>query len=462
MRPANLGKRLRARVPRRVIALAGSVLLVACSGPATPPKTIPADPAPAAAAPDGLVPVPVRVPDGMKQWPFDIPRQALLPPGWTMSVWARVDKPRLAAWTPDGDLLISVPADGLVMKVRPGPAGTGRPSVLLSGLDQPHGLGFRGNTLYVGESDQINTYTYEDGVATDQRVLVGGLPDARSKDLKGEYEHTLKTLAIAPDGTVYFCIGSTGNVTVEDRFAAPERAAIHRVPPGGGPPQVFARGVRNGTGLAVAPDGSVWTVVNNRDWIQYPYDLPYGDAKESSIGQTIPDYVNEHPPEIVARLFQGRDLGWPYCNPDADVEPGKPDSAQRISAVGLMRDWAFNRDGAEMDCAALSPVEQLMPAHSAPLGMSFVDGGLPEPYAHGALVGVHGSWNRTPPRAPEVAFFPWKDGRLGPQQTLVGGFQYPDGERWGRPVAAVIGPDGAVYVTDDGNGSVYRLAPPGR
>ena len=107
-------------------------------------------------------------------------------------------------------------------------------------------------------------------------------------------------------------------------------------------------------------------------------------------------------------------------------------------------------------------MEQSLGAHSAPLGLSFVDGGLPAPYASGALIGVHGSWNRNPPRAPEVSFLPWRDGTLGRQQTLVGGFQDPDGERWGRPVAAVLGPDGAVYVTDDSAGAVYRLAPPGR
>ena len=91
-----------------------------------------------------------------------------------------------------------------------------------------------------------------------------------------------------------------------------------------------------------------------------------------------------------------------------------------------------------------------------------LSGALPEPYAHGALIGVHGSWNRTPPRAPEVSFFPWHNGTLGNQQTLVGGFQAVDGSRWGRPVAAVVGPDGAVYITDDNADAVYRLAPPGR
>jgi glucose/arabinose dehydrogenase len=121
-----------------------------------------------------------------------------------------------------------------------------------------------------------------------------------------------------------------------------------------------------------------------------------------------------------------------------------------------------NPDGAELDCAALPVVEQSLGAHAAPLGMSFTHGVLPTPYESGALVGVHGSWNRQPPQPPEVSFFAWRDGALGNQQTLVGGFQEPDGSRWGRPVAAVAGPDGAVYITDDYADAVYRLTPPGR
>jgi glucose/arabinose dehydrogenase len=121
-----------------------------------------------------------------------------------------------------------------------------------------------------------------------------------------------------------------------------------------------------------------------------------------------------------------------------------------------------NKDGSQLDCGALAPVEQSMGAHSAPLGLAFTAGRLPQPYTDGALVGIHGSWNRQPPRAPEVSFFAWRNGTLGDQQTLVGGFQSSDGSRWGRPVAAVVGPDGAVYVTDDYAGAVYRLAPPGR
>src|SRR3954447_12944777 len=98
-----------------------------------------------------------------------------------------------------------------------------------------------------------------------------------------------------------------------------------------------------------------------------------------------------------------------------------------------------------------------MGAHSAPLGLAFSTGALPQPYGDGGLVGIHGSWNRRPPRAPEVSFFAWRDGTLGPQQTLLTGFQGKDGSRWGRPVMAVQGPDGAVYVSDDFAGAVYRV-----
>jgi glucose/arabinose dehydrogenase len=415
---------------RASVACAAVATTVACGHPAPT--------APSAAGPAGLAPVTVTVPAGMGQAPLDTPRRALVPRNWTMSVWARVPSARLAIWAPDGALLVSVPASGQVLRLTPD-GQQARTTVLLDGLRQPHGLAFDGPTLYVAESDQINTFHYANGAATGRRVIAAGLPDARSPELGGAYAHALKSVAVAPDAAVYFSIGSTGNISAADRTANPPRATIMRIPPGGGAPALFATGVRNGTGLAVAPDGSVWTAVNNRDDVADPRPGPaYGK---------VTDYVNDHPPEFIARLAAGRELGWPYCNPEAD---------------GFVRDVQTNAGGSALDCAALPAVEQTLGAHSAPLGLSFVDGSLPEPFARGALLGVHGSWNRTPPRAPEVSFFAWRNGTLGPQQTLVGGFQAEDGTRWGRPVAAVAGPDGAVYVTDDYAGAVYRLAPPGR
>jgi glucose/arabinose dehydrogenase len=414
-------------------AVAGVVLIAACSTNSTSSTQ---SPAPTADAPAGLVPVTVQVDPDLAQPPFDEPRQAMVPAGWTLSVWARVPKARLAARAPDGSLLVSVPSSGQVIRVQPSGAGP-RLSVPLDGLDQPHGLAFSGNTLFVAESDQIDSYDYADGAATNRRTVAAGLPDAQSPDLGGAYAHALKSVAVGPDGAVYFSIGSTGNITTGDRTAIPQRATIMRIPPGGGPAAPFATGVRNGTGLAIGPDGSVWTAVNNRDNVANPQTR-----------EVTPDYVNDHPPEALTRLTPGRELGWPYCNPD-----GGP------ANLPFIRDVQTNADGSKLDCAKLPPVEQSLGAHAAPLGLSFTDNVLPAPYASGALVGVHGSWNRRPPRAPEVAFFPWRNGGLGSQQTLVGGFQAEDGTRWGRPVAAVTGPDGAVYITDDYADAVYRLAP---
>jgi glucose/arabinose dehydrogenase len=426
-----------------VVTLVAVVALAGCSpkSPSTGQSTAPASPtSPAAPAPASanLVTAPVDVAGGLAQSPLDEPRQALIPEGWTISVWARIPKARLETWTPDGALLVSVPASGQIVTLTPEPGAPPRQSLLLEGLDQPHGMAFAGSTFYVAESDEIDAYDYADGAATNRRTIAADLPDARSPELNGAYAHALKSVVVGPDGAVYFSIGSTGNISAEDRQANPPRATIMRIPPGGGSAEPFATGVRNGTGLAVAPDGSVWTAVNNRD------NAPDPD------GDVDTQYVNDHPPEALAQLTPGRELGWPYCNPD-----GGP------ADMPFIRDMSTNGDGLRMDCDSLPPVEQSFGAHSAPLGLAFTTGVLPAPYEDGAVVGVHGSWNRQPPRAPEVSFFPWRNGTLGDQQTLVGGFQADDGSRWGRPVAAIVGPDGAVYVTDDSAGAVYRLAPPG-
>lgn len=395
----------------------------------------------------------LQVPDSLNQAPYDQPREVEAPAGWSVSLWARVDGARLAAWAPDGKLLISRPDSGDVQLLTPGSDPTSPPRVqaLLSDLTQPHGLAFSGSTLYVAESNRVSTYTYANGQATSRKTLVANLPDGSTAELRGAYGHELKSVAVGEDGAVYISVGSTGNVSPDDREASPERASILRYK--GGKLETFARGVRNGTGLSIAPDGSVWTAVNNRDQIAYPYADGYLD-----VGQVDAAYVNDHPLEPVAKLSEGRDLGWPYCNPDPDLKAGAKDSQLAYTNRSFVRDQQENADGSKLNCEQLPSVEQGLPAHSAPLGMAFTSKALPQ-LGEGALIGVHGSWNRNPPREPRVAFMPWKDGTLQPAQTLLGGFQASDGSRWGRPVAAVQGPDGAIYVTDDQAGAVYRMAP---
>jgi glucose/arabinose dehydrogenase len=434
-------------VMRAVMAGGLALTLAACSDSsagAPPRATVPPSVGPSLAAVPALTLTTVRAPAGTDASPFDKKRQLSAPPGWQVTVFARVPGARLLAWTPDRRLLVSRPSAGDVVTL----TSDGAASTLVSGLDQPHGLAFDGDTLYVAESDQVDTFTYRDGAVSGKKVVIAGLPDAKSPELGGAYAHALKSVAIGPDKTIYVSVGSTGNISPEDRDATPERATILKAPPGGGTPTTYARGVRNGTGLAIDPDGGVWTAVNNRDNVAYPYDGP-------DKGEVFQDYVNDHPLEPLAKLSQGRDLGWPYCNPDPDLRPGAADSPLSYTRRPFVRDLQTNPGGSKLDCASLPPVEQGTGAHSAPLGLNFAT--LPGAYGQGALVGIHGSWNRKPPRAPEVSFFAWRDGTLGPQQTLLTGFQNEDGSRWGRPVMAVVGPDQALYVSDDLAGAVYRV-----
>ncbi|MFG1926012.1 PQQ-dependent sugar dehydrogenase [Cryptosporangium sp. NPDC048952] len=448
-------------IARAVIAGSLALTLAACSsdegsgnGSSSKEKSTPTAPT----APE-LETATVDALPGTEEAPFDQPRELQAPPDWTVSVWARVPSARLLAWTPDNRLLVSRPKFGDVIELVPGEgnaAPTQRP--LIENLNQPHGLAFAKNTLFVAESNQINAFTYQNGEVSDKKVVVENLPDAKSSDLKGAYAHALKTVVVSKDGKeLYISVGSTTNISAEDRDADPERASILKAPATGGEPTTFARGVRNGTALGLDPDGGLWTGVNHRDNIQYPHKTDIDGDGQPDNGDVIQEYVNDHPMEPLAKLTEGRDLGWPYCNPEPDLKPGEKDSPLSYTNRPFVNDDELNPDGSKLDCASLAPTEQGMGAHSAPLGLSFADIG--GDYGEGALVGVHGSWNRKPPRAPEVSFFPWRNGTLQPQQTLLTGFQLDDGSRWGRPVMAIRGADKAIYVSDDLAGAVYRVTP---
>jgi glucose/arabinose dehydrogenase len=400
------------------------------------------------------------VPPGEGGGPFSTPRRLKVPHGWTARVWARVPDARMEAWTPEGDLLVSEPGSGRVVELTPQSRGTAGSRILLSGLTSPQGQAFArlgGRwVLYVGESDQIDRYPWGvGGVSGPRTIIAAHLPDL---DPAGDDVHREKDVAVAPDGAVYFDVGSSSNASPGDRSSSPLRGVIMAVDADGRDLRMVETGVRNGEGLAVAPDGSVWTAVNERDNVPYPFRSSYAGHADA-FGQVIQAYVNEHPPDEVVRVTAGRDLGWPYCNPDQDENH----PAGSLADVPFVPDAVTNPGGSRLDCAALVPVEVGLPAHSAPLGMSFLEGSaIPAPWSGGAVVAVHGSWNRQPPRSPAVLWMAWDAARhtLEPAVTLVIGFQNADGSRWGRPVDAVPGPDGALYVSDDTAGAIYRLMPP--
>jgi glucose/arabinose dehydrogenase len=447
------------RFPLLPLASAAAVAAAtACSaatgGPSAALPASPVAPAPSAAA------VPLVVPPGEGGGLLSVPHTLTLPAGWTASVWARVPDARMEAWTPQGDLLVSEPNRGAVLQLRPDAAGSPTVTTLLSGLTSPQGLAFATvdgkQVLYVAETDQIDAYPWgPGGISGARTVIAPGLPDL---DPGGDDDHRLKDVTVAADGTVYFNVGSSSNANPDDRTMPAQRGVIMTVRPDGTDLRVAERGVRNGEGLALAPDGTVWTAVNERDNIPYPAHLPFaGDS--DAFGKVIRAYVNDHPPDEVVPVTAGRDVGWPYCDPDQDGN--RP--AGSLAGLPLVSNSVTNPTGAALDCAALPRIEVGLPAHSAPLGLAFLQGSkVPAPWSGGAVLAVHGSWNRQPPQEPAVLWLAWDaaSDTLSPGVALASGFENAGGSFWGRPVDAVPGPDGALYVSDDAAGAVYRLDPP--
>jgi glucose/arabinose dehydrogenase len=419
---------------------------------------------PAGHATQSLRSVTVSVPSGKTASPFDRPRRLRLPAGWTAAVWARVGGARLETWTPEGDLLVSSPGSGSVTELAPAAGGRPAQRVILSGLTNPQGLAFdrvgSHQVLYVAESDELDRYRWTRGRPGARTVLVPDLPDTEPAQ---DDVHRLKDVVVGSDHTIYVDIGSSSNASPPSSWHGSPRASVIAYRPDGTRKSVFATGVRNGDGLAFAPDGTLWTAVNERDQITYPFRQPYGPTA-SAFGKVIARYVNEHPPDEVARLTPGRNLGWPYCNPDPDAHPGVAGTRLDYGEMGFDPDAVTNAGSSQLNCAGLARVQRGLPAHSAPLGFHFLTGSkLPGRWAAGAVVAAHGSWDRQPPRPPVVYWMPWRARAktLGPAITLVSGFQQADGTRWGRTADALPGPDGALYVTDDTAGAVYRIVPAG-
>ncbi len=446
--------------PRPILSrtLLACVAVVACSDEPVRPSsdaTVAATVGPLAFPnpPGASVQVAVQVPASMRSSPFDVQRYLTVPPNFAVAVFSRVANARFLAVAPNGDVFVSVPSAGRVYLLRPRTGADPLLYTYASGLRKPHDLVFHtigGTTyLYVAESHQINRYVYTNGSTsgTGRQVVVAGLPDASTPGLGGQYGHQLKNIALSGN-QLLVSVASTCNACTSDRYATPERAAIHMYNADGTGGRIFARGLRNAEGLALTPGAStLWVVVNGRDNTPYPHNDQSGNY-----GQVIQSYVDNHPPEIFTSVRDGGDYGWPYCNPTGDSPSGYND-------MPYDNDYDHNRLGT-VSCAAMDRSVKGLEAHSAPLGLTFLGGtNFPSIYQPGAVIALHGSWNRSSRNGTKLVYFPW-DGvtqRPGNEMDLATGWLQGQ-TRWGRPVDMAVAPNGDLYISDDYSGTIYRMS----
>jgi len=326
-----------------------------------------------------------------------------LPPGFTIGLYAEhLDGIRNVVTGPDG-VPYAVYRTGSVMKL-PDANRDGRADTVIAvatGLNRPFGLAFRGDTMYVGETDGVKRYL--PGNPVPQQV-VSGLP--------GGGNHWTRTLAFGPDGKLYVSIGSSCNVCDE---TDPRRATVTRYNADGSGEHIFATGLRNSVGIAFNPTtGELWGTNNDRDNL--------GD---------------DRPPERINILKDGKFYGWPQC-----WLPGER-----------------NPEYSQADCSGVEPPAITYQAHSAPLGMAFYTGTqFPAEYRGDAFVAYHGSWNRSVPTGDKVTRFRVKDGKPVGVEDFIVGWQLPNGSRWGRPVGIAVLPDGSMLVSDDDGARIWRVS----
>ncbi|RUZ70830.1 sorbosone dehydrogenase family protein [Mesorhizobium sp. M7A.F.Ca.US.006.01.1.1] len=372
----------------------------------------------------------------------DMPADAKLqlPPGFSAELVASgIDNPRVVRIAPNGDLFV---ADSKANQVRiyrlaEGRAKPAQDRIFAGNLNRPYGIAFYPpgadpQWVYVANSDSIVRFAYRNGdlkAAGDPETIVGNIP---------ANHHWTRDIAFSPDGkTLYLSVGSGSNVAEDmgrepkgglDAWAksqplgaawGPEdgRADVLAFDPDGKNGRIFATGLRNCSGMTVQPaTGALWCVVNERD----------------ALGDDVP-------PEYATAVKEGAFYGWPWYyigdNEDPRHKDERPDLAGKTTVPDV-----------------------LMQAHSAPLNIAFYEGkSFPAEYKGDAFVALHGSWNRGNRTGYKVVRLLFKDGKpTGEYEDFITGF-VSNGEVWGRPVGVAVTMDGALIVTEDGNGTIWRV-----
>jgi glucose/arabinose dehydrogenase len=371
-------------------------------------------------------------------------QKPIVPNGFEVNLFASgLAGPRLIRVAPNGDVFAAESNAGQILILRPNGNEASESKVFASGLHGPFGIAFYppGNDpqwAYVGNTDSVFRFPYRSGDLTPHRpaeVIVPHLPVGG---------HNTRDLVFSPDGkTMYVSVGSASNIgdgmgklstselqkwQSDHPLGAAwgnetERADVLAFDPQGQNRRVYATGIRNCVGMAVEPtNGTVWCSTNERD-----------------------DLGDNLPPDYITRVRDGGFYGWPWYYIGANEDPRhrgeRPDLKDRITMPDV-----------------------LIQPHSASLGITFYDATqFPQAYRGNIFAAEHGSWNRSKRTGYKIIRAIVKDGvPTGAYEDFATGFVVNDSEVWGRPVGVAVAKDGALPVSEDANGTIWRIAYSGK
>jgi glucose/arabinose dehydrogenase len=361
-----------------------------------------------------------------------------VPPGFHISLFAEgLDDPRQMRTAPNGDIFVAESSAGRVRVFRPAVKGPPAGRVFAAGLASPFGIalyppGPDPQWVYIANTSSVVRFPYRNG-----DLAARGAPETIVPELP-VHGHSTRDVAFSPDGkTMFVSIGSASNAgefmgrldpaalaawtAAHPPGAAwgieTDRADVLAFDPDGGNRRVYAAGIRNCVGLAVSPRGDLWCSTNERD----------------AIGDNVPS-------DYITRVREGAFYGWPWYYIGSHEDPRRagerPDLRNKVTVPDV-----------------------LLQAHSASLGLTFYTGTqFPAEYRGSLFAAEHGSWNRTRRTGSKVIRVIMKDGEpTGEYEDFITGFVVSDTSAWGRPVGVTMTPDGALYVSDDAGGTIWRV-----
>jgi glucose/arabinose dehydrogenase len=346
-----------------------------------------------------------------------VPAELVAPAGFTVTVFASdVTNGRLMAVSPDGVLFVARQSKGDVVAL-PDRDKNGKADsvdVVAANLARPHSVAFNGGYLYIATNPAILRVKYANG-------KVDGTPEKFIDLPVSTTSHWTRTIGFGSDGRLYVSIGSSCNLCEEED---PRRTTIMVYNADGSGGRPYAKGLRNAIGF---------------DWDPRTGVLWADDMSEDGHG-------DDKPADEINRVEEGKHYGWPYLIDNNEPNP------KLTGAKGSLKP------------AEGTPPALALQAHSSPIDLRFYTGtGFPPEYRGAMFVALHGSSpaqrkERLPGRVVRVVF---KDGKPAGVEDFVTGW-LKDGQVLGRPAGLVTGADGALYISDDNKGFVYRVSYQGK
>jgi len=340
------------------------------------------------------------------------PAELKVPAGFTVSVFAAdVTGGRLMAVSPDGVLFVARQPKGDVVALpdRDKDGKADKMEIVASGLTRPHSLAFHQGWLYIATNPSVVRVKYANGKVEGSPEKIIDLPVSTTP-------HWTRTIGFGRDGKLYVAIGSSCNSCEEDDA---RRTTIMQYNADGTGGRPYAKGLRNAIGFDWDTNGVMWA----------------DDMGQDRIGE-------EKPADEINRIEDGKHYGWPYF---IDNNQPNPDLKDAKGSLKLEQ--------------ATPPALALQP-HASPIDLRFYKGNkFPAAYRNAMFVALHGSSptarkERIPGSVVRVIF---KNGKPTGVEDFVTGWM-KDGQVLGRPAGLITGADGALYISDDNKGFIYRVA----